>query len=140
MLKSVTLNGQDVTDTPIDVGPGQHVAGLRVEITQKVGTLTGTVIDARKQPVLDATVVLFAADERLRTFQSRFTRTARPDQQGTVRITGLPPGDYMAVAQQGLEDGQAGDPEFLASIEDLATRLSLEEGESQALTLELQQR
>lgn len=140
MLKSVTLNGQNITDTPIDVGPGQHVAGLRVEITQKVGTLTGTVLDARKQPVLDATVVLFAADERLRTFQSRFTRTARPDQQGTIRITGLPPGDYMAVALQGLEEGQASDPEFLTSIEELATRLSLEEGESRALTLDLRQR
>jgi len=140
MLKAVTLNGQDLTDTPIDVPPGQHLAGLRVEITQKIGAVTGTVVDARKQPVLDATVVLFPADERLRTVQSRFTRTARPDQQGTFRITGLPPGDYRAVALQGLEDGQDGDPDFLASIEDLATRLALEEGESRALTLELARR
>ena len=140
MLKAVTLNGQDLTDTPIDVPPGQHLAGLRVEITQKIGAVTGTVVDARKQPVLDATVVLFPADERLRTVQSRFTRTARPDQEGTFRITGLPPGDYRAVALQGLEDGQDGDPDFLASIEDLATRLALEEGESRALTLELARR
>lgn len=139
MLKSVTLNGEDITDTPIDVGPGQHLTGLRVAITQRIGTLTGTVVDTRKQPVLDATVVLFPSDEARRTFQSRFVRTARPDQQGTFRLTGLPPGSYMAVALQGLEDGQASDPEFLAGMEDLATRLALEEGESRSLTLELQQ-
>lgn len=140
MLKSVTLNGQDVTDAPLDVGPGQHVTGLRVEITQKVGAVTGTVLDARKQPVLDATVVLFPADDARRTFQSRFIRTARPDQQGTFSITGLPPGDYMAVALQGLEDGQAGDPEFLASIEDLAERVALDDGEAKALALALRPR
>jgi len=140
MLKAVTLNGQDVTDAPLDVAPGQHVTGLRVVITRKVGTLTGTVVDQRQQPVLDATVVLFPADENLRTFQSRFTRTARPDQQGNFRITPLPPGDYLAVALQGLEDGQAGDAEFLAGIEDLATRVALDDGEAKAMTLALRQR
>jgi hypothetical protein len=140
MLKAVTLNGQDVTDAPLDVAPGQHVTGLRVVITQKIGTVTGVVVDQRQQPVLDATVVWFPADENLRTFQSRFTRTARPDQQGSFRITALPPGDYLAVALQSLEDGQASDPEFLTGLEDLATRVSIDEGETKSLTLELRPR
>jgi Carboxypeptidase regulatory-like domain len=140
MLKAITLGGQDVTDAPLDVAPGQHVTGLRVVITQKVGTLTGMVMDQRQQPVLDATVVLFPADENLRTFQSRFTRTARPDQQGNFRITPLPPGDYLAVALQGLEDGQAGDPEFLAGIEDMAAGVALDDGEAKAMTLALRPR
>jgi hypothetical protein len=140
MLKAVTLHGEEVTDAPLDVAPGQHVTGLRVVITQKVGTLTGMVVDQRQQPVLDATVVLFPADEALRTFQSRFTRTARPDQQGNFRITPLPSGEYLAVALQGLEDGQAGDPEFLAGIEDMATRVALDDGEAKAVTLALSQR
>jgi hypothetical protein len=140
MLKAVTLDGQDVTDVPLDVPPGQHVAGLRVVITRKVGTAAGMVVDARQQPVLDATVVWFPVDEGLRAFQSRFTRTARPDQEGHFRITALPPGDYLAVALQGLEDGQASDPEFLASIEGLATRVAMEEGETKEVTLALRQR
>ena len=139
-LKAVTLNGQDITDVPLDVPPGQRIGGVRVMITKKIGTATGMVVDTRKQPVLDATVVWFSADESQRTIQSRFTRTARPDQEGNFRITALPPGDYLAVALQGLEDGQASDPEFLATIEDLATRVSLEEGETRTLTLELAQR
>ena len=90
--------------------------------------------------MLDATVVLFPVDERLRGYQSRFIRAARPDQQGTFSITATPPGEYLAVAVQALEDGQSGDPEFLASIEPFATRLTVEEGESKTVNLELKGR
>jgi predicted GTPase len=41
------------------------------------------------------------------------------------------------VALQGLEDGQAGDPEFLATLKDLATKLDLGEGESKAVDVKL---
>ena len=136
-LKAVLLNNQDITDVPLDVPPGQHVTGVKVVLTQKISTVTGTVTDARKQPVLDATVVLFPVDPALRGYQSRFIRAARPNQQGTFSITATPPGEYLAVAVQALEDGQSGDPEFLASIESLAMRVTVEEGESKTVNLEL---
>jgi hypothetical protein len=134
-LKAVVLNGQDITDVPIDAGPGQRITDVQVVITQKVSTVTGTVYDDRKQPVLDATVVIFPLDERLRGYQSRFIRAARPNQEGTFTVTAVPPGEYLAVALQALEDGQSGDPEFLASVEALGTRLTVEEGESETVTL-----
>ena len=139
-LKSVLLNNQDITDAPLDVPPGQHVTGVKVVITQKAGTVSGTVTDARKQPVLDATVVLFPVDPALRGYLSRFIRSARPNQQGTFSITSTPPGEYLAVAVQALEDGQSADPEFLASIESLATRVTLEDGENKTMNLELRGR
>jgi len=139
-LKSVLLNNEDIIDVPLDVPPGQHVTGVKVVLTKQISTVTGTVTDARKQPVLDATVVLFPVDERLRGYQSRFIRSARPNQQGTFSITATPPGEYLAVAVQALEDGQSGDPEFLASIEPFATRLTMEEGESKTVNLELKAR
>ena len=139
-LKAVLLNNQDITDVPLDVPPGQHVTGVRVVITQKASAVTGTVTDARQQPVLDATVVLFPVDPALRGYQSRFIRSARPNQQGTFSISATPPGEYLAVAVQALEDGQSADPEFLASMESLATRVTVEEGESKTLNLELRGR
>ncbi|HQZ38853.1 MAG TPA: carboxypeptidase-like regulatory domain-containing protein [Vicinamibacterales bacterium] len=139
-LKSVLLNGQDVTDTPVDVPPGQRVTGVQVIITRKVSGVMGTVLDDRRLPVLDATVVMFPADENLRTFQSRFIKAARPDQEGKFRIADLPPGDYLAVAVQGLEDGRAGDPEFMTSVEEQATAVTIEEGETRTVNLELGRR
>ncbi len=138
VLKSVGLNGQDITDTPVEFPPGQSVTGVQVVLTKKVSALSGVVSDAGGKPLLDATVVVFPADEKLWAFQSRFIKAARPDQAGTYRMTGLPPSeDYLVVALQGLEDGQAGDPDFLATVKDLATEFTLAEGETKAVDVKL---
>jgi hypothetical protein len=135
-LKEVTLNGQDITDTPVEFPPGQAVGGLEIVLTQKLSEVTGRVIDTRGTPITDATVVIFPADDERWMFQSRFIRGVRTDQQGGFQVRGLPPYDrYLAVAVQGLETGQAGDPEFLASVVDQGTRFSLGEGESKAIEL-----
>jgi protocatechuate 3,4-dioxygenase beta subunit len=137
-MKSVFVNGQDITDTPTEFPAGQTVNGMQIVLTKKVTTLTGQVTDSKGNPVLDATVVVFPGDEKLWTFQSRFIKAARPDQDGKYRVTGLPgPESYLVVALQGLEDGQAGDPEFLATIKDAATKLALGEGESKSLDVKL---
>ena len=138
-LKTVRSNGHDVTDVPVDVAPGQVLTGVEVVITKKLSHAEGAVLDSRKQPVLDATVVLFPVDENLRGFQSRFIRSARPDQEGRFRISALPPGEYLAIAVQGLEDGQASDPEFLDAVEDQAMRVTIEDGETKSVTLGLSQ-
>jgi len=137
VLKSVSINGQDITDTPTEFPSGRTASGLQIILTKKVSALSGTVIDSRGQVVLDATVVVFPADERLWGYQSRYIKAARPDQEGKYRVPALPPGDYRIVAVQGLEDGQAGDPEFLSTIRDLSRTLSLGEGETKAADVEL---
>ncbi len=137
-LKAVMLGGEDVTDTAIQLSPGQRVTGVQVVLTNKLTDVSGMVADDRGQPVLDASVVVFPSDDRLWTPQSRFVRVARPDQEGRYQIRGLPahPG-YLAVAVQGLEDGQAGDSEFLASVRAVGTPLALNEGEAKALDLRM---
>jgi hypothetical protein len=64
-------------------------------------------------------------------------RSARPDQEGRFRITTVPPGEYLAIAVQGIEDGQSGDPEFLAAIDDNAERITIKPGETRTVTLGL---
>jgi hypothetical protein len=82
--------------------------------------------------------VIFPANEKLWTYQSRFVRAARPDQDGRYRVTPLPaPEQYLVAAVQGLEDGQAGDPEFLASIKDTATKFDLGDGETKSVDVKL---
>jgi protocatechuate 3,4-dioxygenase beta subunit len=136
-LKSVSINGQDITDTPMEFPPGSAVTGMQVVLTKKSTTLSGQVTDSKGTPVLDATVVIFPSNEKLWTYQSRFIKAARPDQDGQYRVTALPPESYLVVALQGLEDGQAGDPEFLATIKELATKLDLGDGESKAVDVKL---
>jgi hypothetical protein len=140
MLKSVSIGGQDVTDTPMEFTSGQAVSGAMVTLTKKVSTLSGLVTDAKGNPVLDATVVIFPSNEKLWTYQSRFIRAARPDQEGRYRVTALPAQDYLVVALQGLEDGQAGDPDFLATVKELASKLEIAEGETKTADVKLSQK
>ena len=136
--KAVFLNGQEITDTPMEFPPGQAVGGVQIVLTKKVTSLTGQVTDGKGNPVLDATVVVFPANEKLWTYQSRFIKAARPDQDGKYRVTGLPGSEnYLVVALQGLEDGQAGDPEFLATVKELGARLELGDGESKSVDVKL---
>jgi protocatechuate 3,4-dioxygenase beta subunit len=136
-LKSVSVNGQDITDVPTEFPVGQTIGGMQIVLTKKISTLSGQITDAKGNPVLDATVVAFPSNEKLWTFQSRFIKAARPDQDGRYRMTALPAEDYLLVAVQGLEDGQAGDPEFLASIKELGTKLALGDGETRAVDVKL---
>lgn len=138
MLKSVFLNGQDITDTPIEFPPAQTVNGVQIVMTKKIASLSGLITDSKGNPVLDATVIVFPSDDKLWTFQSRFIKASRPDQDGRYRISALPsPGSYLVIALQGLEDGQAGDPEFLASVKDQTTKVELGEGETKSLDVKL---
>jgi hypothetical protein len=64
-------------------------------------------------------------------------RTARPDQQGRYQIKGLPPGEYLAVALNYVEDGSWNDPEYLESIRRYAQKLTLSEGDTKSAALKL---
>ncbi len=60
MLKSVLVNGADVTDSGVEFKPGEAVAGLEVVLTSKVTDVSGTVKGSNGQPVRDYTLVVFS--------------------------------------------------------------------------------
>jgi hypothetical protein len=66
---------------------------------------------------------------------SRWVRAVRPDQQGRYQIQGLPPGDYLAIAKDYVEEGSWNDPEYLESLRRDAQRRTLCEAESRSLSL-----
>ncbi len=137
-LKAILADGRDVTEAPLSLEPGTRIDGVRVVLTQTASSIAGAVRDANGAAVLDATVVIFPDDESRWTPQSRFIATARPDTTGTFTIGGLPASPaYRVIAVQGLESGQANDPEFLASVRDQAERVTLGEGEAKTLELRL---
>jgi hypothetical protein len=136
-VKSVTFNGENITDVPLDVAGVTDGSVLQIVITDKQTTLSGAVRDARGQQVTDYTVVIFPSQLREGAMPGRFTRAVRPDQQGRFETRGLPPGDYLAAAVESLEMGGQWDPAFRKQVEPAARRFRLTEGQAATIDLTL---
>jgi hypothetical protein len=89
-LKSVTVDGHDVTDTGIEFTPGQKVEGLEILRTKDMASLTGTVQGSKGETLTDFVVVAFADDRATWGYLTRFVRTGRQDQSGRFVIEGVP--------------------------------------------------
>jgi hypothetical protein len=136
-VRSVRLNGVDVTDTGIEFKPNEDISGVDVELTNRLTSLSGLVTNGRSEPSKDYTAIVFAQDRDKWTGNSRYQGTGRPDQDGRFKISGLPPGDYYIVAVDRIESGESSDPDFLESLRSRATSLSLSEGETKTVDLRL---
>jgi hypothetical protein len=139
LLARVTANGRDVTDIPLDLGPGREAVGpLQINITGHTATLSGTVVNADGQASADATVVAFAADRSRWSIASRFIKVGRPQADGTFTISGLAPGRYLAIARESIMDGQWEAPAFLTEHADSATPFEARAGETSTVALRLE--
>ncbi len=136
-LRSVRLNGEDITDVPYEFKGGETLSGLEIELTNKITQINGLVTSSRGEPVTEYAVVVFPEASDRWNPPSRFVRTGRPDQEGRFQIRGLPPGRYLAVAVEYLEQGAESDPEQLERLKQSGTPLSLDEGETRQLELKL---
>ena len=136
-LNSISLSGEDITDTGYDFKAGSNVTGVVVTLTDRLTDLSGSVRDNRSQAVKDYVVVVFPEDTRLWTGQSRYVRTARPNQDGNFSIKGLPPARYLAVAIESLETGSQNDPAVLEQLRPHAKSFALSEGQALNLSVEM---
>jgi len=137
-VKSLMHDGTDITDKGFTFKPGENVDGFDLTLTTKQQTITGSVESAKGEGAKEYTVVVFTEDrEKWNLSDNRWLNSARADQQGQFKITGLPPGDYLAIAVDYVEQGEWRDPEWLARAARSATRFTLDEGATKTLTLKL---
>jgi protocatechuate 3,4-dioxygenase beta subunit len=137
-LKSVRLNGDDVTDSGVEFKPGQDVSGLEIVATSKQTEISGTVTASNGSSIKDYTVVVFSDDAQHWSLPlSRWVTGTRPDQEGRFRVRNLPPGSYNIIAVDYVEAGSWGDPELLERLKGRARRITLEDGGSERVELKL---
>ena len=136
-LKEVVLEGDDITDTPLELTGVARVQGLRIVLTDRVTDLSGGVTNDRGQPLNEFVVVVQPADDVPLSTLRRFLRTARPDQDGKFGLRGIPPAEYIATAVETLEQGGEWDPEYRSRLRDAGRRFTVKEGESIQLDLPL---
>jgi len=134
-LKNATLNGRDVTDTPLDFRKGD-VNGLEITITSRSASLSGVVREGLSA-ISDYVIIVFAVDSTKWAYPSRFVMMTRPNQQGRFTVSGLVPETYLAIAVPAVDGAQWQDPVVLETLRPFATRVTLAEGEHKMQDLKL---
>ena len=95
-LKSVRLNGDDVTDSGVDFKSGQDISGLEVVASSKQTEITGGVTASNGSALKDYTVVVFSDDPQHWSLPfTRWVNGTRPDQEGRFRLRNLPAGQLQ---------------------------------------------
>jgi Carboxypeptidase regulatory-like domain len=141
-VKSVTLDGRDVTEDGFTLASGASVKGVEVLLTDRFQTIAGVVTNERGEVVTNVTVLVFPQEPE-RWFPSPWsmstTAMARPDQNGRYSMRArLRPGDYYAVAVEYLDQNRRnGDRGYLEELSKQAVRFSIREEESKALDLRI---
>jgi hypothetical protein len=137
LVKSILHDGRDVTDSPLEMRNGETLTALQIVLTNRVGSVSGQLADEKGAPLADGTIIVFSTDPDKWSEDSRFVRSARPDQDGRYQIRGLPPGEYLAVAIEYVEEGMWNDPEYLDSIRRYGQRITVGEGAEQIVALKM---
>jgi hypothetical protein len=163
-LKSVRLNGRDVTGTPIELAGTENLDGLEVTLTRDVGVIRGRVLGQDGQPYGQA-LVMAIPTERERVFPlSPFVKStgtvdttlmpsvrvpageSNPMRTAEVRSTGdftLPPlvaGRYRLVAYD-RTTGPVGIPDIeeIRRIAATGTAVTVDSGKTLAVDVKLSQ-
>ena len=137
VIKSISLDGEDVTDEPLELTGKQSVAGLVIRLTDKLTQISGKVSDSRGQLSRECTVIFQSAEARDPIIASRLLRTARCDSKGSFQMRGMRPGRYVVTAITSLEQGRQFAPEFQEQLRRSAREFSVREGDSVTVDLKL---
>ena len=128
---------EDVTDAGFDVVANQDIGGFEIEVTNRVSTLSGLVTNSRGDAVTEYSAIVFSQDRERWNDTSRYFRAGRPDQQGRFKVSGLPAGEYFAIALDSVDPNDATSADFLERASRSAIRFSLGDAESKSVDLKL---
>jgi hypothetical protein len=125
-VRSVTLNGKDITDRGFDLQG--DATSLVVTYTDRPSKVSGTVTDEQGSRSAMAVVLVFPVNAERWTGYGTSPRTlqsALTDRRGVYTIEHLPPGDYYAIAVGAANIDGWKDPARLEALATQATKLTI---------------
>ena len=137
VVKEVRWQGQDITDTGLEVAPRDVVPDVRITITDVTTEVTGTVTDLRGRPVADALVLVIPLAPQFWSRLSRRFGLLTSTEDGTYRVRGLPAGEYRVAATLELDESEIYRKDILRKFAAEGRALTLEDRQSVALDLTL---
>lgn len=128
-LLAGTSGTAEVLDSPLELAQGQD-ASLALTLTDRISEITGTLRDSAGRPAPEYSVLVFSADrEHWGTSPRRMSGLVKLATDGSYRVTGLPPGEYVLCVVTDLDQSQLGDPTLFEQLMPAGVRVTLGDGE-----------
>lgn len=127
--KTIDVDARDTLDFMLDVKAGEDIVNATAIFTNKPAEVSGTLQDSTGKPTSDYTIILFAAEQKYWTPQSRRIVSTRPSTDGKFSFRDLPAGDYKLIALDDAEPDSWFDVNFLRQILGPAMSVTIVEGE-----------
>jgi hypothetical protein len=137
-VESALIDGQDALEFPFEIRPGGAVPSAVITLTDRQARLSGRIVGPGGRPASEQTLILYPADARLWSGQSRRIRSTRPATDGQFSFQGIPSGDYRLAAMVDVEPGAWFDPAFLQEIDAASTPVRVADGEQKVQNLQVQ--
>ena len=134
-LESIEIDGRDVTDEPLDPGPGGEIRNATITLGNGAAAIAGSLVNKRGETVNYGAIVAFATDRRHWHLNTRFIKATQVDGAGNFRIDGLPAGSYYVATGDVTDVEQITDPQFLSELERDAMSVTLVQAELKQLRL-----
>ena len=130
VIKSVMLRGSDITDVEVPIDERAQIHDVRITITDAGSSVSGVVHDARNLPAANTGVMVFSKVPLFWLRTNRRMRVTSTDGDGRFTISGLPAGEYLAVASDSIDEGDLGRRDRLQVLQALAVpfRLASDDG------------
>jgi hypothetical protein len=137
-VRAVRLNGRDVTKG-FEVDLSTPIDGVEVEVAIATAKVVVTVTNPRNEPVVDQDVLVFPENEaEWGTTMPGHATGGRTNDSGEFQGAALLAGRYYVAAIDPPDNGQSSDPAFLETVRASAARVTLADGQSQAVAFKTQ--
>lgn len=128
-LKSVSVDGRDLADSPLEVEPGRSVRDVVLVYSDQSTELSGSLVDAAGKPTPGLSILLFPTDRALWNGPRRMRGPVQPLADGSYRFTDLAAGEYYLAALTDVDSSDLGDPAFLEQVAQAAIKITIAFGE-----------
>ena len=128
-LASAISAGVDALDFQLDVPRDRDVRDFTLTFRDRSTELSGAVIDAASQPVIDRRVIVFPSDERLWVAGTERIQASGLTDAGKFTFGNLRPGSYWLAVVAEVEEDEWLHPEFLRQLIGASVPIRLVDGE-----------
>ena len=137
-MKSARAGDVDAGDLPFEVGAGRDPSEISITYTDKMGELSGRLLDGANKPTSQLSIIVFPVDKAMWSQTSRrIKQPIRPANDGAFKFTGLLAGEYFLAALSDFEQMDVYKPEFLDQVAAVAMKITIGDGEKKVQDLKI---